>query len=52
LQEVEALALRNAFDYVDEDHVGKLLAGDPHGTIRADVAGAYYGDLLSHFLAP
>ena len=52
LQKVEAFSLRDAFDDVDEDHIGKFLAGDPHGTIRADITGAYYGDFLSHVLAP
>ena len=46
LGEVEALALGQALDDVDEDDVGETGLGDPLGGGRADVAGADDGDLV------
>ncbi len=47
LQEVQRLALRDAFDDVDEDDVSKLFGRNPVSGRRADVAGAYDGDFLA-----
>ena len=47
LGEVEALALRQALDDVDEDDVGEARLGDPLGGRGADVAGADDGDLVA-----
>ena len=47
LGEVEALALRQALDDVDEDDVGQAGLGDALRGRRADVAGADDGDLVA-----
>ena len=47
LGEVEALALGQALDDVDEDDVGEAGLGDPLGGRGADVAGADDGDLVA-----
>ena len=47
LGEVEALALGQALDDVDEDDVGEAGLGDPLGGGGADVAGADDGDLVA-----
>ena len=46
LGQVQALALGQALDDVDEDDVGETGLGDPLGGRRADVAGADDGDLV------
>ncbi len=46
LREVETLALRQAFDDVDQDDVGEAGLGDPLRGRRADIAGADDGDLV------
>ena len=48
LEEVEPLALRHAFDDVDEDDVGEFLGRDPVSGGCTDVAGAYDCDFLTH----
>src|SRR5204862_666631 len=45
LQQVERLALRHAFDHVDEDDVAELLLDRVLRDAGADVAGADHGDL-------
>ena len=52
LGEVEALALRQALDDVDEDDVGEAGLGDALRGRRADVAGADDGDLVAGHAAP
>ncbi len=47
LGEVEALALRQPLDDVDQDDVGEAGLGDPLGGGGADVAGADDGDLVA-----
>jgi malate/lactate dehydrogenase len=47
LRQVEALALREALDDVDEDDVGEPGFGDPLRGRGADVAGADDGDLVA-----
>ena len=47
LGQVEALALGQALDDVDEDDVGEARLGDPLGGRRADIAGADDGDLVA-----
>ena len=47
LGQVEALALGQALDDVDEDDVGEPRFGDPLGGRRADVAGADDRDLVA-----
>ena len=47
LGEVEALALRQPLDDVDEDDVGQAGLGDALGGRGADVAGADDGDLVA-----
>ncbi len=49
-EEVEGLALRHAFDDVDEDDVCELFGCDPMCGRCADVAGAYDGDFLAHYV--
>ena len=46
-EQVESLALRNAFHDVHQHDVGQFLVGDAQGAIRADVAGAHYSDFFS-----
>jgi hypothetical protein len=48
LEDIEALALRHAFDNVDEDNVGELLIGDTNGAVRADISCPNHGDLFAH----
>jgi len=40
--------LRHALYYVDQDYVGQFLAGDTQSAIGAYIAGADYGDFLTH----
>ena len=47
LGEVEALALGQPLDDVDQDHVGEAGLGDALGGGGADVAGADHGDLVA-----
>ena len=47
LREVEALALRQPFDDVDEDDIREAGLGDPLGGGGADVSGADDGDLVA-----
>ena len=47
LGEVEALALGQSLDDVDEDDVGEAGLGDSLGGGGADVAGAHDGDLVA-----
>ena len=42
-EQIESLALRHAFDDVDEYDVGEFLGGDPVSRGRAYVAGTYDG---------
>ena len=49
-QHVEALALRNAFDDIDQHHVGKLFCGDLLRRVGAHVARANDCYFPSHFL--
>jgi hypothetical protein len=52
LQHVERLAGRDAFQNIDDDHVGKFQLRQPSRTARPNVAGAYNGDFLSHDVLP
>jgi len=47
IPEVKALALRKAFDDVDEDDVCQAGLGDPLGGGGAHIAGADDGDLVA-----
>ena len=47
-EQVEALALRHAFDDVDENDVGEFLRGDPVGGGCAHVSGTYDAYFLAH----
>jgi len=47
LGEVETLALRQAFDDVDQDDIRKAGLGDALGGRGADIAGADDGDLVA-----
>ena len=49
LEQIESFSLRDAFDDVDEHHVGEFFRRDPVGGGCAYVAGAYDGYLLTHF---
>ena len=48
LEQVERLALGDAFDDVDQDDIGQFLGGDPVGGSGAYVAGADNADFLPH----
>ena len=48
LEKIERLALRHAFNDVDEDDIGKFLGGDPMSGGGADVAGPDDCDFLTH----
>src|SRR5205814_10231423 len=50
-QQVEAFALRHAFDDVDKHHVSQLFAGDPVSGGGADIASAHNGDFLAHVVS-
>ena len=47
-EQIEAFALRHAFDDVDKDDVGKFFGGDPVSGGGAYVAGADDGYFLAH----
>ena len=47
-EQVERLALRHAFDDVDQHDVGQFLGRDPVCGSGAHVAGAYDADFLPH----
>ena len=47
LQQVESLTLRNALYHVHQDDIGEFLIRNAQRAIRADIAGAYNGNLLS-----
>jgi hypothetical protein len=48
LEQVERLALRNAFDHVDQHHIGQFLGRNPVRGRRAHVAGADNAYFLPH----
>ena len=47
LQQVEPLALRNAFDHVHQNDIGQFLIRDAQRAIGADVSGAYNRNFFS-----
>ena len=47
LEQIEPLALRNAFHDVHQDDIGEFLIGDAQRAIRADVSGAHNCDFFS-----
>ena len=51
LQQIEAFALRHAFDNIDEHNIGQFFAGDPVSGGSADIAGAHNGDFLAHVVS-
>jgi hypothetical protein len=52
LKQVERLALRNAFDYVDQHHIGQFLGHDPVRGRGAYVACAHNAYFLTHLFSP
>src|SRR5262249_24618906 len=52
LQQVQALALWDALENVDQDHVGQFLRGNPVGRGRAHVASSDNRYLLTHVSLP
>ena len=47
-QQVESLALRHAFDDVDQNNVGQFFGGHPVSGSRAHVSGTYDSYFLTH----
>src|SRR5207253_624553 len=47
-EQVETLALRDAFDDVNQDDVGKFFCRDPVCGRRADIPGTYNAYFLAH----
>src|SRR5579864_5085962 len=47
-EQVEAFALRHAFNDVDQNDVGEFFGSNPVSGSCAHVAGAYDGDFLAH----
>ena len=47
LEQVQSLALRDAFHHVHQHHIGEFLIGNSQGAIGADISGAYNRDFLS-----
>ena len=48
LEEIESLALRNAFDDIDKDDVGEFFRSDPMGSGGAYISRSDDGDFLTH----
>ena len=47
-EQIQTLALRDAFDDVDQNDIGQFLGGDPMGGCGAYVSGTYDRYFLSH----
>ena len=48
LQQVQSLALRNAFHDVDQDDIGQFCGGDPMSRSGPHVASAHNSNFLAH----
>jgi hypothetical protein len=45
---IKGLPRRNAFEHIDQHHVGEFFFSNAHGRRGAHIARTYYGNLFSH----